>query len=80
MNVRWMQRAACKGLDTDLFFPDTGVNHARLKKLCAACPVRQQCLQYAVENGMDDGLWGGLSPRQRRPLRKKYNANQTKGA
>lgn len=75
-NREWVAEASCKGMDTDLFFLDQfgqAANTERLKivrPLCKECPVRQQCLDYAVDNAIDIGIWGGLTGRERRRYRR----------
>lgn len=66
----WMGRAACKGMDPDLFFPDRGESTKEAKALCLGCPVVKECLDYAVRNREKQGIWGGTSERQRRRLRR----------
>lgn len=72
----WRDRAACRHSDPDLFFP-SGTTGAALeeiraaKALCAACPVQQQCLAFALETNQDAGVWGGASEEERRELRRK---------
>jgi WhiB family transcriptional regulator, redox-sensing transcriptional regulator len=61
----WMTRARCATEDTEIFFPDTGGNPSRPKRLCKACPVRDTCLQYALTNREVWGCWGGLSTPER---------------
>lgn len=66
----WRERAACRGLDADRFFPEkhgTAIGN-QAKQVCKGCRVRQACLNYALEVGEKHGIWGGLSERQRRPL------------
>lgn len=69
----WMELARCKGTHTDLFFPDVATASSAVyrnaKEVCQECPVRQDCLQFAVENGIREGMWGGRSPNERRGLR-----------
>lgn len=65
----WQAEAACVGRDVD-FFPGRGESTAAAKALCATCPVVGTCLDYAMEHGIKHGVWGGLSERERRPLRK----------
>lgn len=69
--VSWRERAACKGMDPDLFHPERGATVAvqKAKRVCAGCPVRSECLDEALENGEVLGVLGGLSERQRRWLR-----------
>jgi WhiB family redox-sensing transcriptional regulator len=68
--MSWRQRAACAGLDTNLFFPsekfpDPKIPRARA--VCAICPVWEDCLSYALENPtLCGGIWGGLTERERR--------------
>jgi WhiB family redox-sensing transcriptional regulator len=66
----WMAAARCRNVDPDLFFPTKGGPDvtAHAKAVCAQCPVRTECLEYAVENQERYGVWGGLSPKERRPL------------
>lgn len=67
----WRDHAACRGVDPDLFFPGRGEATAPAKAVCATCPVRAECLNYAMANGEKFGIWGGLSERERRRLRSK---------
>jgi WhiB family redox-sensing transcriptional regulator len=66
----WLARAACRGMDPELFFPDRGESTEPAKAVCAACPVRAECLDYALTNGERFGVWGGASERERRALRR----------
>lgn len=67
--VTWRHSAACRGMDPALFYPDKGVGHRIAKRTCAACPVRRECLQDALETDETrHGLRGGLTPRQRQAL------------
>ena len=65
----WTLEALCAQVDPDLFFPDKGGSTSQAKAICASCPVREACLEY----GLDDpnGLYGGLSERERWKLRKQ---------
>jgi WhiB family redox-sensing transcriptional regulator len=65
----WRDRAACRGTDPDLFFPERGESADPARKICARCPARQPCLAYALDNGITHGVWGGLAERERRVLR-----------
>jgi WhiB family redox-sensing transcriptional regulator len=64
----WMEQAACRGLNADLFYPERGVPTDEAKAVCASCLVRGDCLSYAIENSERYGVWGGLSIRERRRL------------
>jgi hypothetical protein len=70
--ARWRELAACRGTDLNLFFPGRGESAEPARQVCAACPVRQPCLDYAVSNAITDGIWGGLTERERRALRSSY--------
>ncbi|SDQ85642.1 WhiB family transcriptional regulator [Thermostaphylospora chromogena] len=67
----WAGRGACRTSDPDLFFPlaPTPVQEARAKAICGACPVLTECRQYALRAGEPEGIWGGLTPAERRRLR-----------
>jgi WhiB family redox-sensing transcriptional regulator len=68
----WRYRAACRGADLDLFFPGRGESAEPARRICALCPVRQACLDYALSHGIVHGIWGGLSERNRRALRTRH--------
>ena len=65
----WRYRAACRGADLDLFFPGRGESAEPARRVCAGCPVREPCLDYALRHGITHGIWGGLAERDRRTLR-----------
>lgn len=69
-NEPWRKQAACKGTDPELFFPTRGEPTEDAKAICGRCPVRVDCLEYALDNREMYGLWGGESERSRRRLRK----------
>jgi WhiB family transcriptional regulator, redox-sensing transcriptional regulator len=60
--------AACKGTDTAVFFPVSETFAGEAKAICAACPVAEQCLEYAIETHQPDGVWGGLTAVERHRL------------
>lgn len=68
-NDQWMVRANCLGIDADLFFPDRGTSTTEAKAICAACTVREQCLEYSLTHQINAGIWGGKSERERRRIR-----------
>ena len=70
--ARWRERAACRGIDLEVFFPGRGETAGPARQVCAACPVRQPCLDYAITNRIAYGIWGGLTERERRALRTSY--------
>lgn len=69
-DIGWMAEAACRDSDPRLFWPDQGEKIAAAIAVCAECPVREQCLDYAITNGEHDGIWGGTSARARQRLRR----------
>ena len=72
-NTDWRHRAACRDEDPELFFPVSEVGPgarqaAEAKAVCARCPVRSRCLDYAIDNGLDHGVFGGTTERERSDL------------
>jgi WhiB family redox-sensing transcriptional regulator len=72
----WRDKSACLTADPELFFPVGNTGPAvdqidKAKAVCARCTVTEQCLQYALENGQDYGVWGGLSEDERRALKRR---------
>ena len=67
----WQSDALCAQTDPEAFFPEKGGSTRDAKKVCGACMVRSECLEYALENDERFGIWGGLSERERRRLRKR---------
>lgn len=70
----WLADAACRGLDPELFFPSRGQDTSQALAVCRACPVRFECLEAALDRGEKFGIWGGMSERQRRRLRRTRHA------
>ncbi|MGH9209874.1 MAG: WhiB family transcriptional regulator [Acidimicrobiales bacterium] len=66
----WVAHAACRGTDTELFYPTRGEATEPAKKVCAGCPARVDCLEYALAATEKFGIWGGLSERERRQVRR----------
>jgi WhiB family redox-sensing transcriptional regulator len=66
MNATWRQKAACQGLDPDIFYPVSEDDADEAKSICAQCGVRQVCLEFALAQRERDGVWGGLTDRERR--------------
>ncbi len=67
----WQERALCAQTDPEAFFPEKGGSTREAKKICSQCPVRAECLEYALANDERFGIWGGLSERERRRLRRR---------
>lgn len=70
----WQADSLCAQTDPEAFFPEKGGSTREAKKICVSCEVRTQCLQYALENDERFGIWGGLSERERRKLRRRESA------
>jgi WhiB family redox-sensing transcriptional regulator len=70
-SLSWQSDSLCAQTDPEAFFPEKGGSTRDAKKICASCEVRTQCLQYALANDERFGIWGGLSERERRKLRKR---------
>jgi WhiB family transcriptional regulator, redox-sensing transcriptional regulator len=66
----WQSRANCMGVDPELFFPERGTSTREAKEVCRGCVVREDCLEYALANGEKFGIWGGMSERERRRVRR----------
>ncbi len=62
----WAERALCRGYDPELFFPHASALADLAKSVCARCPVRRQCADYALTTGQEFGVWGGMSEEERR--------------
>jgi WhiB family redox-sensing transcriptional regulator len=75
----WQTFAACTGVDPALFFPERGAATREAKAVCATCPVREECLEYALEHGEKFGIWGGKSERERRQIRRERGISKPRG-
>ena len=62
----WTEQARCRGMESEAFFGRNLTEARAAIRTCERCEVRQQCLDYAVDNGIEIGVWGGLTERQRR--------------
>jgi WhiB family transcriptional regulator, redox-sensing transcriptional regulator len=71
LNENWQDQANCLGVDPDLFFPERGASTREAKEVCRGCIVRADCLEFALQNGEKFGIWGGLSERERRRIRRQ---------
>jgi WhiB family transcriptional regulator, redox-sensing transcriptional regulator len=82
--ANWRAASACLNTDPDVFFPvavgtaTASKQTARALRICHGCPVRQQCLDFAMQSGEKDGIWGGTTPEQRiRARRRNRGADRT---
>ena len=67
----WRPQAACRDSDTEVFFPESDADAAPALAICAACPVREACLDFALATNQADGIWGGATETERRRLRRR---------
>ena len=71
----WFDDAACREVGTDVFFPTSEAQAVEAKAICATCPVREECLEYALVTRPGDGVWGGLTATERhRLIRRRQKA------
>lgn len=68
--LSWQTEALCAQTDPEAFFPEKGGSTREAKRICDGCEVRSACLEYALQNDERFGIWGGLSERERRKLRR----------
>jgi len=67
----WQERALCAQTDPEAFFPEKGGSTREAKRICTRCDVRAECLEYALGHDERFGIWGGLSERERRKLKRR---------
>jgi WhiB family redox-sensing transcriptional regulator len=67
--TEWQDQALCAQVDPELFFVEKGGTARPAKRICRECPVRAECLEYALESDQGFGIWGGLSERERRRMK-----------
>jgi WhiB family transcriptional regulator, redox-sensing transcriptional regulator len=68
MDTEWMAQGKCNDVPPSTFFPSDGVGVDAARRICEECPVRAPCLEYALVNRIDHGVWGGTSERERRRI------------
>lgn len=69
---RWQDRALCAETDPEAFFPEKGGSTREAKRICLGCEVKDECLEYALAHDERFGIWGGLSERERRRLKRAW--------
>ena len=70
--LHWQDEGRCKEVDPELFYPEEGADTSfHAKKVCRSCEVRIQCLKYSLDNEEQHGVWGGLTPKDRRRFKKQ---------
>jgi WhiB family redox-sensing transcriptional regulator len=71
LDMAWQDLANCRGADPDLFFPERGASTRTAKGICRDCQVRAECLEFAIVSSEKFGIWGMMSERERRKIRKE---------
>jgi WhiB family redox-sensing transcriptional regulator len=71
MDTAWMARGKCRELPPETFFPNDGVGVEIARRICAGCAVKEPCLEYALLNRIEHGVWGGASERERRRIARR---------
>ncbi|BFM24195.1 MULTISPECIES: WhiB family transcriptional regulator [Microbacterium] len=69
--LAWQTDALCSQTDPEAFFPEKGGSTRDAKRICTSCDVKTECLEYALQNDERFGIWGGLSERERRKLKRR---------
>ena len=77
MGTDWMSQGKCRELDPAVFFPSDGIGVQVAQRICADCPVAAQCLEYALTERVDHGVWGGKSERERRRMLRRRRVGRT---
>jgi WhiB family redox-sensing transcriptional regulator len=78
MQSNWMQQGRCRELTPSTFFPGDGVGVDVARRICADCVVREPCLEYALAERIDHGVWGGTSERERRRILRRRRQDAPK--
>lgn len=71
LDTQWMRSGNCHDKPPAAFFPSDGAGVEMAKRVCEGCPVRMPCLEYAIRNRIDHGVWGGASERERRRIARR---------
>jgi WhiB family transcriptional regulator, redox-sensing transcriptional regulator len=79
-DTTWMESALCRHLSPAIFFPSDGAGVQVAQQICQDCPVRVACLEYALANRIEHGVWGGASERQRRRILKARQRQLSRSA
>ena len=76
-DISWMKRANCQDQEPSVFFPGDGIGVQAAQRICSVCPVSKTCLQYALAERVDHGIWGGKSERERRRILRRRRLAHT---
>jgi WhiB family redox-sensing transcriptional regulator len=77
METDWMSRGKCRELSPATFFPSDGIGVQAAQRICEGCAVSGECLQYALDERVDHGVWGGKSERERRRILRRRRMGHT---
>lgn len=77
--IEWQESALCRQTDPEAFFPEKGASTREAKLVCSRCDVRGECLKYALDHDERFGVWGGMSERERRKLKRREGVGGTFG-
>ena len=77
MDTTWMSEGKCRELSPTVFFPSDGIGVQAAQRICAECSVAEVCLQYALDERVDHGVWGGKSERERRRILRRRRLAHT---
>lgn len=80
MELEWMVEGNCRDAPPKTFFPSDGVGVEIARRICATCDVKLACLEYALRNRIDHGVWGGASERERRRIARQRRLDQAAAA
>jgi len=79
MDTEWMAHGLCRQIAPSTFFPSDGVGVDYARRVCSTCPVQEPCLEYALVERIDHGVWGGASERERRRILKRRRQEASAG-
>jgi WhiB family redox-sensing transcriptional regulator len=77
VECEWMAQGSCREMDPAIFFPSDGIGVQAAQRICAECSVADVCLQYALDERVDHGVWGGKSERERRRILRRRRLGHT---
>lgn len=80
METQWMAEGNCRAEPPTTFFPSDGVGVEVARRICATCDVKSPCLEYALRNRIDHGVWGGASERERRRIARQRRLEAAAGS
>jgi WhiB family redox-sensing transcriptional regulator len=73
----WQEEGLCRQVDPELFYPEKGQSSASAKLICSRCPVKDECLRFALDRDEPFGIWGGTSEQDRRKMKGKQSRKRT---